>query len=80
MRIRTMKQAYEAIKASDPETDLTYYAFRSKVINGEIPHVKSGNKYLIDIDRLEKHLSPDQAPPPAGIKSPEYGSLRQIAE
>ena len=28
MRIRTMKQAFEAIKSNDPDTDLTYNAFR----------------------------------------------------
>lgn len=56
-RMRTIKDAYAAIKESDPETCLTMYALRCKVISGEIPSVKAGRKYLINIDLLDEYLN-----------------------
>lgn len=61
-RMRTIKDAYAAIKQSDPETCLTLYALRCKVISGEIPSVKAGRKYLINIDLLDEYLNSPCAP------------------
>ena len=63
MRMRTIKQAYEAMVDADPGCCLTMTALRRKVVSGEIPSVKVGTKYLIDIDRLEEFLSPTVSNP-----------------
>ena len=61
MRMRTIKQAYEAMVEEDPGCCLTMTALWRKVVSGEIPSVKAGTKYLIDIDRLEKFLFPSDS-------------------
>ena len=57
MRIRTIQKAYEEIKQADPETSITQYRIRELVINGDVPSVKSGNKFLLDLDVLLNHFS-----------------------
>ena len=57
MRIRTIQKAYEEIKQADPETSITQFRIRELVINGDVPSVKSGNKYLVDLDKLLNHFS-----------------------
>lgn len=57
MRIRTIQKAYEEIKAADPETAVTAYRIRQLVINGEVPSRKSGNKFLIDLDKLQAYFT-----------------------
>lgn len=56
MRMRTIEQTVDYIRSHDPETALTPTAIRRKVISGEVPSVKAGRKYLIDLDRLEEFL------------------------
>lgn len=41
----------------DPETQLTEYTFRKMIAQGTIPAVKSGAKYLINLDRLLEMLN-----------------------
>lgn len=56
MRMRTIDQAAEYVRAIDPDTALTKTAIRRKVIAGEIPSSRAGRKYLLDLDRLEEFL------------------------
>ena len=56
MRMRTIDQVAEYVRAIDPDTALTKTAIRRKVIAGEIPSSKAGRKYLLDLDRLEEFL------------------------
>jgi len=56
-RMRTIRETIEHIKGHDPQTALTAYALRRMVLAGEIPTVKAGCKYLINIDALEELLS-----------------------
>ena len=56
-KYRTIKGAYEEIKLKDADTALTLYRIRKMVTAGEIPAKKAGNKYIIDLDELEKHLN-----------------------
>lgn len=58
MRMRTIDQAAEYVRAVDPETALTKTAIRRKVLTGEIQSVRAGKKYLLDLDRLEEFLFP----------------------
>ena len=58
-RMRTIKEAIQHIKETDPDTAFTEHALRGMVNTGQIPHVKAGRKILLDIDRLEGYLSSD---------------------
>ncbi len=55
--IRTIKGAFEEIKARDPKSDITMYAIRRMVKNKEIPSVRSGKKYLINVEKLIDYIS-----------------------
>lgn len=55
--MRGIKQAVEEIRTSDPDTALTEKALRRMIINGEIPHVTIGRKYLVNLNTLYKYLN-----------------------
>lgn len=65
MRMRTIDQAMEYVRSTDPETALTKTALRRKVITGAIPSVRAGRKYLIDLDRLDESLFESDGGDPA---------------
>ena len=56
MRLRTIKEAANFLRESDPGCALTPTAIRRKIVAGELPCVMAGNKYLVDVDTLEQHL------------------------
>lgn len=56
-RMRMMKEAFEEIKQTDPNTALTPNALRKMVVSGDIPSIRIGSRYLINLDHLEKFLS-----------------------
>lgn len=56
-RMRTMQQAYEAIKKEDPDTCLTLHRLKMLVRSGHIPYTKAGKKYLINLDMLFERLA-----------------------
>lgn len=55
--IRTIRGAFEEIKARDPKSDITMYAIRRMVKNKEIPSVRSGKKYLINVEKLIDYIN-----------------------
>ena len=55
-RIRTLSEAYSYIKEMDADTAITANALRRMVISGQVPCIKVGKKYLIDIDVLFEYL------------------------
>lgn len=57
MRIRTINAAIKELKTIDPGTCITPYALRELILNGNIPHSKAGNKYLLDMDDLERYFT-----------------------
>ena len=58
MRLRTLEQAHAELLAADPSCALARTALRRMVIAGQIPSVRVGTKYLVDIDRLPEYLFP----------------------
>lgn len=58
-RIRTINKAWEELRQMDPDTAVSQHFIRTLVVNGEIPSKRSGNRYLIDFDKLLKYLSGD---------------------
>lgn len=51
-KYRTINQAYECIKALDADTAITQHALRQLVVSGQMPSMRVGKKYLIDLDIL----------------------------
>ena len=51
-RVRTIRETAEIIKVMDPDTQLTEKTIRKMVSEGTIPSFKTGNKYLINVDKL----------------------------
>lgn len=64
MRMRTIDQAADYIKATDPETALTRTAIRRMVTTGALPSVRVGQKYLVALEALDDFLAGQQPPPP----------------
>ena len=58
MRIRTIKEAYAWLRETDPDTAITMTALRRMVITGQLPSVRVGSKYLVNLDSLVSFLSP----------------------
>ena len=56
-RIRTINGAYKELHAHDPGCEVSQGLIRRLVETGECPSIKSGNRYLIDMDNLEAILS-----------------------
>ncbi len=55
-KMRTIQEAYNELKKIDPETAVTPHAIRKLVLSGEIPHIKAGKKYLVNMQILENYL------------------------
>lgn len=77
-RMRLINEAYEEIKAKDPNTAITKYFIRDLVVSGKIPTSKAGRKYLINMDMLEAYLS---NPEPSTNQEPidGIGNIRRIS-
>ncbi len=55
-RMRTIEQAAAWLQEADPETAVTKTALRRLVTTGQLPSVRVGSKYLIDLGTLERYL------------------------
>jgi len=61
-RMRTIEKAAAELKAADPETALSEYMLRRLILSGQIPSVKPGGKYLVNMDVLERYLNNEPLP------------------
>lgn len=55
-RMRLIKEAIAELKERDPDTALTEYALRRMVKSGQVPSVNAGNRYIVNMDVLERFL------------------------
>lgn len=55
-RMRTISEAAAWLKAGDPGTAFTPTALRRLVVTGQLPSVRVGQKYLVNLDLLESYL------------------------
>ena len=60
-RMRTIPQAAEWIKETDPCSALSQSALRRLVLAGTIPHISAGNKRLIALEDVEAYLAGELA-------------------
>ena len=74
-RMRTYQAAAALIRASDPDTCITPYRLRAWILDGTLPHVKAGNKYLINVDLVLEMLArtPELTEP-----EPRTGIIRPV--
>ena len=56
-RMRTYQAAAALIRELDPDTCVTPYRLRAWILDGTIPHVRAGNKYLINVDLVLEVLA-----------------------
>ena len=59
-RMRTIQEAAAELRKIDPGTAVTPYRIRQLVLDGTIPHVKAGNKRLVNLDTLLHYLETDR--------------------
>ncbi|MCC8122112.1 MAG: helix-turn-helix domain-containing protein [Oscillospiraceae bacterium] len=74
MRMRTIEQAAEYLKAQDPGTALTKTALRRLVTTGGLPSVRVGTKYLIALENLDAFLAGETVEAP----QPSVGLIRPV--
>ena len=74
-RMRTIGEAAAELRKIDPGTAVTPYRIRQLVLDGSIPHVKAGNKRLVNLDTLLPYLEHAPAPEPV-----IYGQIRPVKE
>ena len=55
-RMRTIDQAAAWIREQDPETALTPTALRRLVTSGQVPSVRVGQKFLVELGEVEAYL------------------------
>ncbi len=56
-RMRTLDQAAAWMRECDPGTAFTKTALRRLVVTGQLPSVRVGQKYLVNLDVLEGFLT-----------------------
>jgi len=78
-RVRTLKEAYNTIKAEDAGTSISYTLIRRLVLSKKVPTMKSGKKHLVDVDALIKYINKELS---AGVVEEEgkEGSITAISE
>ncbi len=56
-RIRTITEAVAYFKEQDPKTAINRTAIRRAVVDGLVPSMKVGKKWLVSLDALERYFS-----------------------
>lgn len=77
IQIRTIKEAFAEIKSKDNNTSLTLSGFRKLVVSGEIPSIRRGNKWLVDMAVVESYFK-GEFNKPIENKSNAYGNIRRL--
>lgn len=75
-RMRTINQTMNYLKEKDPNTAISEWYLRQMLKTGELKHHRAGNKYLINIDYLEKFLNNPRELETKELN--EYGTIRKI--
>lgn len=56
--LRSIKKAWDMIKADDPETAITVHTIRTWCKEGKVKSLSAGNKVLVDMNSLLDYISP----------------------
>ena len=74
-RMRTIDQAIAQLRQDDPQSCLTRHALRQMVLSGAVPHVRAGQKYLVNYDGLLSVLAGEAK---SAELDAQYGQIRRI--
>lgn len=77
-RMRTINEAAAELKAADPHTAVTPHFIRQLILDGKIPSVMAGRKYLVNLDGLQEYLA-NPSPGEGTILQPMH-RIRRISE
>ena len=55
-KMRTPQNAIAELKKTDPDTEFTVRALRSLIHSGDIPSVRVGTKFLVNMETLYDYL------------------------
>ena len=69
-RMRTIKKAIAELRTADPETDFSESRLRKMIASGEVPAMKQGKRYLVDLNVLYAVLGAMPGSPEEGRSSP----------
>ena len=80
-RMRTINEAAKELKAIDPHTAMTPYHIRRLCLDGVIPTVKAGKKFLFDLDTLIEYMTDPTADKfkPHKCDADTIGGIRRIS-
>lgn len=56
-RMRTVQQAVEELRKSDPDTQVTAHYIRMLLLDGKLSYREAGKKRLFDMNELEKFIA-----------------------
>ncbi len=77
-RMRGIRQAIEELRSSDPDTAFTEKALRRLILSGELPSVRCGTKYLVNMDVLINYLYKGSCGGNTPVNG--YGNIRAVKE
>lgn len=78
MRMRGIEEGFREIQAKDPHTALTKTALRRLVTTGQIPSVKIGTKYLVDLDVVDQYFRGELQHLHGEPEPPQHGTIRRL--
>lgn len=59
-RMRSIRDTAKYFRENDPDTEITEFTLRKMISEGTIPAIKTGNKYLINLDAVLERFGADQ--------------------
>lgn len=78
-RMRTIAEAIQEVKKADPQTAFTQTALRRMLKTVELPSIRAGAKYLVNLDILFDYLNNPTAYQPTQAV-PTVSGIRPINE
>lgn len=77
VRVRSIQETYQMLKADDPESRITTSMLRRWVADGTLPCIRVGRKILLNYDTVLAYLSTPYVS--STEKSIEPGDIRPIS-
>ena len=80
-RMRTINEAAQELRQLDPNTAMSPYHIRRLCLDGVIPTVKAGKKFLFDLDTLIEYMTDPTADKfkPYKCDADTIGGIRRIS-
>lgn len=59
-RMRSIRDTAKYFRENDPDTEITEFTLRKMISEGTIPAIKTGNKFLVNLDAVLERFGADQ--------------------